>query len=98
VGKAGGSRRLADAAPGGCSPGAGADPENGVLISCRFTPGSRGVGEADAELVDAVERGVNAVRMSKSQVARSGPGRGEDCRGRKFRCDTRMIDRQEPAP
>jgi hypothetical protein len=80
VGKAGGSRRLADAAPGGCSPGVGADPENGVLIPCRFTPGSRGVGEADAELVDAVERGVNAVRMSKSQVARSGPGRGEDCR------------------
>jgi len=46
----------------------------------------------DAELVDAVERGVERGQRSEGESGEAGPGQGRTRNGRKLRRDTRVID------
>ena len=62
----------------------------------RAKPGERGVGKADAELIHAVERGMEYGQAAEFEGRLAGSDQGRRRQGRKLRRDTRMIDREEP--
>jgi hypothetical protein len=59
-------------------------------------PGEQRIGKADAELVDAVERGMERGEGVEVEGGEAGPGQARGLQGRKFHRHARMIDREEP--
>jgi hypothetical protein len=58
----------------------------------RAKPGQWGVGQADAELVDAVERSMQRGQGVEGKGSEAGPGQRRRGQGRKLRSDTRMSN------